>query len=109
LIMRRLSHWEYFDRPTFWGWRREWHAVYVEELPVITVEIGVHVHVALDPELYRIDREVQRLRALKQRLDAEAAVLRAQTAVLREELQLADQREPALLSYQPRMPMQKIR
>ena len=117
--MRRFSHWEYVDRRTFWGWRREWYPVYVEDLNVIHVVIGCEVGPRQDPELMRITRETERMRAIKQQLDAEADMLDSYLKVARKQaelqglLQLTDQtqvaHEPKLLPYRPQIPVAKVR
>jgi hypothetical protein len=115
--MRRFSHWEYIDRRTFWGWRREWCAVYAEDAPAVVVEVVVQCEIQAprDPELCRIERETKRLLAVKEMLDAEAAVLRAEADVLSQKVELAGVRgiarraQPELLPYLPQVPMQKSR
>ena len=118
--MLRFSHWQYYDRQTFWGWRRECYPVYVETREVF-IPVRGEVISRPDPELVRIGRETERMRALKQQLDAEAAMLESYIAVARKQaqlqglLQVADHRqrqepdEPKLLTYRPQVPMAKIR
>jgi hypothetical protein len=116
--MRRFSHWEYEDRRTFWGWRREYYPVYVEERDVY----HMHFHVTVarkDTELERIEGETRRLRALKQQLDVEEAVLDGYLRVARKEAELQgllqlthrpqNKVEQKLLPYRPQLPMAKVR
>ncbi len=116
--MSRFSHWEYVDRRTFLGWRREWYRVYLEERDVYHMHFHVNV-VRKDTELERIERETERLRALKRQLDAEAAMLDSYLLVARKQtelqgvLQLTHRQEtteqPKLLPYRPQIPMTEVR
>lgn len=116
--MSRFSHWEYVDRRTFLGWRREWYPVYVEERDVYHMHFHVNV-VRKDTELERIERETERMRALKRQLDAEAAMLDSYLLVARKQaelqgvLQLTHRQEtteqPKLLAYRPQIPMTEVR
>ncbi len=116
--MARFSHWEYVDRQTFWGWRREWYPVYVEDRAVFNIVVRVQV-AQRDTELVRIEQETARMYALKQKLDAEAAMLDSYIKVARRQaelqgvLQLTQQKQsteqPKLISYQPQIPMAKVR
>jgi hypothetical protein len=116
--MSRFSHWGYVDRQTFWGWRREFYPVYVEERAVYNFIIHLNV-VQSDTELTRIERETERLRALKRQLDAEAATLDSYINVARKQVQLqsvlklthqTQNNEPQkLLPYRPQIPMAKVR
>lgn len=117
--MLRFSHWEYEDHRTFWGWRREWYAVYVEDRVVINIVIQPQVSTYRDPELARITRETGRMRALKDQLDAEAQMLDSYIAVARKQaqlqglLQLTDQnrtsQDQKLIPYRPQVSMAKVR
>lgn len=121
--MRVFSHWEYQDRRTFWGWRREWYPVYVEEVYVQNVVHIHNYHPAPTPEaeLARIARETrlieletQRLLALKRKLDAEALMLDSQILVTRLKAELfatLPPPEPAVktIPYSPTVAMKVIR
>jgi hypothetical protein len=116
--MARFSHWEYVDRQTFWGWRREWYPIYVDDRAVVNMVFNIKV-VQRDSELVQIEQETARMYALKQKLDAEAAMLDSYIKVARRQaelqgvLQLTQQKQtagqPKLIPYQPQIPMTKVR
>jgi hypothetical protein len=118
IIMRRFSHWEYVDRRTFLGWRREFYPVYVEERDVFNIVIHCHV-VQEDTELEGIERDTERMRALTRQLDAEAAMLDSYLLLARKRVELQGvlqlthrqdtTEQPKLLSYRPQVPMTKVR
>jgi len=117
--MRRFSHWEYYDRSTFWGWRREWYPVYVEVGAVFNITIRCKVVPQQDPELARIARETERMRAIKQQLDAEADMLDSYVNVARKQAELQGllrltrqertTEETKLIPYRPQPAMAKVR
>lgn len=122
-MSRYFSHWEYEDRRTFWGWKREWYPVYFEEVYVQNVVHIHNYHPAPTPEteLARIARETrfieletQRLLALKRKYDAEALMLDSQIVATHLKAQLVAVLPPAepfakAIPYNPSVGMKVIR